>query len=1282
MSFFSVSDILSGAQPYWVRSSSIGDPAPLKAVSSAMKGVRSAIRAFNASGKASQFLSRKEAMIREALAMTSGRHTLGRIQASILSDLLQGALEDSAYYIQHTNMQSQLDRLGVVPYLRPEEVEQFMHNPGGSHSNRVIVTSRPDQHGSAEYYRGQRITIEEARAAQERGIPLSFRVTGSQFLFTRDFYQSTSGDETAFLYRNLPDAREYDGFQVWVEDILRAFDDPGDAQRPNYGPGEKLGGVLLTTESLNPQELVWRLSQIISLFQMTPRWGDAYGLDMDGVIPEFDRWVIVVEQGDSPYREGAWLGEEEAEPFVENQGMVVRRPTARDRVMTDASLLGRMFSLPGQRAQYPPSMGDLPDFLRLSGADLIPRLGNCGADLRTLASVMGTPPAQFGGFKNLSDEVQRLERELLARVNSIIEAIDSLSRFLNVGGVSRLWIPVQNDGVRGLKAAIRSADQTRKDAQRVVNPGPTDYQVGDLIPYDLALRTVRSVGQGFDFRPAENVLVAGVGIFFHPGPLARLLEALFKPSSRDVGEALGDPPSIHVVDESVEPVVVSSGGSEGDSVSEGSSDFPSRTSGAQVDPPEGATETGFLSGSEDTSAPAGSVSWGSTPEPGLRTERLGPAVSYLRDRRVLTFVGENTLPELQGPGVEEGVPLLSTPCRIQASTFRPLPREIEWLPVQDLDDPESTAEACLPPAQKWLPFQGVQVPNLIIPPEVFEAEIVPPGNRLIALGIGDWCQDVVLEFGTFPFLVVRLPSGKIVYATYESRIDADEIEIDLTLPAFPSPAGPASLSDTVSVLGVGGLAPSVRTRVLQDDEATAEVLTAYRSGGIPDPGSVALLQISRQLFHDSGSAKVIPEAALDITDGALDPPLPAGEELEAAYVSPSRPLYGPLDDLDGLGPADTLSRLEDQSVFVHSREDSAPFPDEIADRGRRLRFGWKLLTAYRADTQILGLGLASTTPIQIPPNLQPRYLVFQDAADPLLWERVELSGDFAVQFPQWEFRLSAAAETEYGGRPWGLVVSETQDPEVRLFPWMPLAPFSTPFFQNDLALLAAHHVSGISVSEGAANVGETSLMSTTNIYGTTLGVPAPGLNDVSDTPLHARSRTLTIRFIPAASWSALPPGLYTLWQTATHRALVELDGALARVRLAYRPAGGDEFQWVTGMSTHWFFVQEGVEHSVSCTLRPVVTLAIIVVRRGDDVIASAVSSSADPQELSIDGFGPPDATIRVGQDVTTSSRWRNAAVSPTEIEVSIGGDITPLKTGTPPMGLLGIDVLQQDEEAP
>ena len=213
----------------WVRSSRLANVAPLRSYLDALQFAEEVLDKADIANRIVARATEAQAFIDNLRLLISGRFLAGQSYQAVLTDLLGGLLNDSAYFISHTNLGRVIERYGIGPYL---------------------------DHGDAYF-----------ETLSEEPVPTLNRTV------TQDFLQRMEGQYVRLgssVLNTLRNEERFDGFQEWIDDITFAFDDTGDFQRPIYADGEELGGILLTVEAQDPEELFDKYNALRSVFTRQP----------------------------------------------------------------------------------------------------------------------------------------------------------------------------------------------------------------------------------------------------------------------------------------------------------------------------------------------------------------------------------------------------------------------------------------------------------------------------------------------------------------------------------------------------------------------------------------------------------------------------------------------------------------------------------------------------------------------------------------------------------------------------------------------------------------------------------------------------------------------------------------------------------------------------------------------------------------------------------------------------------------------------------------------------
>lgn len=453
----------------WVRSSRLGKVAPLRSYVDMLQTAEELLEVYDAGNKVLARLAEAQAFIDNLTDLISGRFVIGTAYELLVSDLIGGLLTDSVFFLEHSNLGRVIERYGIAPYVDNAEAHFDFHE-----AEPVKTTQR---------------TVTE------------------EFLFQMEGQYVRLGSTVIDGLRN---QQQFDSFRSWLDDIIAAFDDTGDFQRPIYGEGEELGAIVVTMEAVDP----------IVLFESFNRMKSVFSRELPPVPIDFSLTGKVLRQFAAAFPDTVDLEEGQNKRGARN-----------------LQNLREMAALEWFRpATTPESWNTPPDFTRMSTRDLIPILGDVLLTLGDLGRNFTVPRANILSLENLAESLFAHIEHLQDSIAASREFVQNIVNVLDTTAASRLFIDVQSGGVPGLMRALEEAEPTRKDIQRITNlGGNTNFQLNDTIPYDDAV-AIASTNPAFQFRPVENLLISGLVIVFHPGPLASLLESIFKPTAEDIDE--------------------------------------------------------------------------------------------------------------------------------------------------------------------------------------------------------------------------------------------------------------------------------------------------------------------------------------------------------------------------------------------------------------------------------------------------------------------------------------------------------------------------------------------------------------------------------------------------------------------------------------------------------------------------------------------------------------------------------------------------------------------------
>ena len=1268
--------------PEWVTSGRIGSPEKLKEWEAALRAADNVVQAANLSTRALQYVAEAEAAIQTFTQLLSSRKTLAFSADVLLSDLIGGFLDDAAFLLTHTNLRRVMDRFGVAPFLKGAEADRLV-------STDPVRTQFPTP------YTGQWWRMNSARL----------------------------GSSTV----NALDRTEWEsGFDLWQEDILAAFDDAGDFQRPAYGADQELAALVITTQSANMLEYFDKFSTLVKLFTKRPA---------ELVLPQIAEYI----DGESILDLGMMATSQRLRPAL----------TAED------------WNTP-------------PDFVRLATKDLLPLVGDYLLSMLSLKAQFDPNSALKVSLEGIGTfahaYIERMER-IISQAREILSYLVAL---LSQPGFSRLWIPLDVGGHARIQQEIAAAESSRKDLQRIVNPSNSGRARNEIIGYSDAV-AIKAGDVAFQFTPVEDLLVGGAVVVLHPGFLYDLFESMFAPRAEDVTESEGGARVVPDYDirlpELGEPP---------------RSPFPTTESplyagdrpgprGRPVDPP-GQARTGWTETALGSERPVGP----STPLVGgvlARTRTPHSAVYPAGSGAALQLVGAgsqrssllrfDTDPYSDRPvsvvGAESrGAELVVVGGDLSEAEPAPgIHGDIFALPGERLpvgDSPSSPGGALSSMLQAIPASLARDAAQHLVPSPV---EILDAGSRAqipdldaIVSGYGFAGGVAVLESltpGRHPWWVDVAVFFVSSSGTRRAYVRAQVLTVsDATAPftytLSPSlPAYPVITTDSTSGVAIVGprigmtrrLAARAAAGTRQDfvevdaPGAVFETLGAVRRRRTegtddPAPGIFSTLQVEAMgniVDADTGNtgrqkgALLGRSSAGDIEYWATDT-LPEGSRLFSK--APLPPMMAGEDLPTGARP--TLSPLYASRAAYGRTESALEFPYYINDHdpgtpqaGFDHRYSlsgrvgvadqdFHILTA-RADRWVrVGLGLVDasirTVPAAAqasgyrvlaaevtPPGLHVGPLVSDAATMEIVPDAVN-PASLALGFVE----PTTAFATDYAGYMWVIeFLWDTQVAEVQatLLPYMQATdePIASAWNVDDPALADEFLTSGDAITArfGACLAGEAAMSGSGRFGDECVWVDARALVDVARLPKEDQARKVSLVF----AFMAPPSGtgcVWTLAETPSHVAVLNcvdeprieiyerdlLDGVLVQ-RNSFRipePTAGVQYQldfWVDVVSqelhAEWLRGEPaGAEEPVFSTIVS---------------DSFAPSPGARERARALDGYPMPGATIRIGRprppmqlDVRTGPPYQ------ADVDVEISGSLenVPWAWGSFPIALLVLDV--------
>ena len=422
-----------------------------------LQALDTVMAAYSANIRVLEAIAEGEALIRAAFESLSARLAAGLVFQEAVSELVGAYLTDSAHLLFHSNLRRMIDSYGIAPYLDDA-------------LSRAEVTNDP--------------------------FPTQFPLP-----YSAAWFRTQADRLGSSTLRGLEQPPPESGFAGWQAEVVDAFYDRGDFQRPAFPDSYEAGALLITVQAVDPKELFDKFSGLIRLLTKKPA---------ELVLPRISRFVSDMWNSIDMWQYGSMATAQYIRPHL----------TAG-------------------------SWSTSPDFVRVGTQDLIPLIGDVMLDFRGASAAFSVDPPSSKALEDfargLGEFVERFERvygQMLASLNTVVA-------LMSQPGFSRLWIPVEAGGSERIVQEILAAESTRKDVQRVVDGGLTGasgHERGAFITYEQAI-AAQTLDASFRFKPAENMLVAGAVIVLNKGPLATLIESAFAPKQedRDESDGIGPP---------------------------------------------------------------------------------------------------------------------------------------------------------------------------------------------------------------------------------------------------------------------------------------------------------------------------------------------------------------------------------------------------------------------------------------------------------------------------------------------------------------------------------------------------------------------------------------------------------------------------------------------------------------------------------------------------------------------------------------------------------------------
>lgn len=1267
--------------PSWVRSSRIASVGPLRALRDGYRFVDTTLETYDAANRVLGAAAEVEAFIANVQSLTSARFLVAEGARVAVSDLIGGLLTDSAYILAHNNLGAVLETFGLLPYIRDAEA-------------RYESFSDP--------------------------VPSQFRVEG-EFFGTQVPTQFIGLGST--VLDGLTRPATFDSFQNWVDDVLFAFDDTGDYDRPIYGPDEELACLLITVESQDPEELFDKFNSVLQIFQnpRRPKIPFKFSFDTDNEIKQAIHHQLM--------------------PTID----IIRPQLSPELFNTE------------------------PDWARVSTRDFLPIVGDLAIDLAGITAGYAIPSPNVSGVQEFATAVANQIGRLQENISRVTSLLQTTINALDTTGASRLWIPLQSGGVEGIKASIEAANSTRKDLQRVVNPASTTFQEGDTLPFNEALTIKQTIDPGFQTRPVENLIIAGVAIVLHPGALYDLVQSLFEPTSDDIAEDEGGPAVYETAGGVLDTTLANPTAFPGsplppDGIDGGAAEVgdplvptpPSPTESSNQTPNEGGVGGGVVNDRQRR---------GRADQAAILASSRGnlPGVSYSAERRALSVTAPGSAdsaarkvsPAPSERASVQRVRALDLPTFPAQLTHLPLTNEItrvipnigERVPIGGITSDFSLRPDSSLSGTSWSPGGWIAPPEIpgydnatSIPVSISlqlgggtitsaDLDAVLSALGVPAVGAGSitallslpWWLDVQvtwIEEGTTRTSTVRTQLAAysatprrysvFPYLPYYPRIE-EEVSYTAFLvigndPMYAMRAEDAGASSVIAAMqeapgttfeSIAGPRRYDETVLRSFTRQRRMSLFAYCMGVILD-GDTSITGGADHLNLLATTDDVgIPTSVIDEPETLLE-----GSAMFPVSVSgiSVQQLLSPADDSTPLEMAPSGEKrhlnLREPEMYIPAY---LPLADEeqanqVSDRWLNLPAEYEALLARVPRRFRVGLGRVGDGSVGLPiPSATWVGVISFDGSN---WVPYDLSVLDAADLAVNSVTPTPAFEAAHAAEPWMLLAEYDLTDSARV----PNAIF-VPFTRRE-GLEAGEELWGpydrisfagqepVAARHGVSRLGETGAFGGLSPTSETwMELDAPLIKDVSRRPETARGRAISLTMYATSSWRDLSDGHYTLIRTASHEVALINDRSALSLRvyevdvitqeLHWRmdlsispPAGGRryraDFEVVPADRTirlTWSVADDELEDTETFTLL------------ATDVLTVA---TADPRPFvrAIDGFAFHGGTLRIGRGRSVESSifgFRDSAWTE-QVDVFVSGVSTPITwhLGTPPMGFLSV----------
>lgn len=1273
----------------WVTSGRIGSPEALSQFTDVLQVLDNALTAFNATARVQRAVAQAELYYRLATEPFGARHIIGAAISDRISNFLGSILDDSVFLLTHSNLRTVIERYGIAPYL-------------GSESARKRLYEDP--------------------------VPTQFPTP-----YTAQWFRTQAARLGSSTLEGLEQAPLGTGFEAWQSEVLDAFADTGDFQRPVYGSDQRLAAMLITTQALDPETLFDQFATLIRIFTRQP------------AEIQFPRFARNLKPG-----------------FNLWNALNFKDAFASQRIKT---------VLNAER------YNTAPDFVRLSTADFIPLLGDPLLTLGSFRQIFLPEAPQIKGLEEFSNSLVEFIENIEDRVSAITEQFTLLEALLEQPGYSRLWIDLDTGGTERITSEILAAQNTRQDLQRLRVPttdvrfsarngvqglflGP--YQNNDIVTLPEAIAAKAAYPQ-IQYAPVENLLVAGVVVVFHEGPLVELMQQLFKPDPDDIADTVvsqrfGRPVTPGVPDVVAVPAdgtrvsrrevgplggPVNPGGIERDGT-----DLPFRG-----ERPAGIGEVGSP-GLDTRCRTPRATAFISDGKPSIQLIPAGaPRATEFRrvDGGVIVDRGAvfTTASESYGVALEvTGVRIASEPQR----TFRvgddvPWLHPTERLPVGVADPSPDAVVASQMPATPyfglWRGYGSAPVKHEIQVQDggrFFTSQTLE--TRMIALGYGGgslgpssllpeeepWVLDVTVGFQTYvgSSALVREVRTRVEIVEITDTGGPVRFRVAPSLPCFPVIAS-NDLEATIYALRDIGFARSPRAGSIRESVIrrnspgiTFGAQVGLRSGetlrdtGPLDSGlrvSVGGCIVDADSYRFGTPANLGVRANTDSTPPQLEitPSSPrtygVGERLHPRVPMPQQPLRlstaaGPGGVFEGTpnsGQITAFSRVGSATTYrawSGGLADSPSSERAVSDRLGASADDITLLVAHATTWVRIGLGSVSAEPRDVPAGTvasEFRIVVLDTGTG--IWRAVE---DAASDVLDGVVTPDASFVTAYAGTPWAVELRwdpRTVSAEAVLFPYLRDTESDAATYQQGIGdpsegdYLVVCGTDAITARSGSVAAPDCFFADSGRIDAEHVWAAVTGMQDVSRDALNARSRTLELEGVVTGPWRGRP-GRWVLIETPTHR-VCYVDSGTSQLEILERVLPDENL--VRRVILEIPDPHPGIRFQLRVSVEPEVSTLGLGWRYDTDtdadspvyspeLSASAVIAPTGDYAYvrALDGFPLPGATIRVG--LATDPVLLDMRSQPYLIEEAVISDpqspqllAVPFYLGTPPLAILRIE---------